>query len=150
VCLWHCQWQASGEVAHGVLCWCCVLVCMFVCQGDQLSPEQYAACEELGILIDQDDQGILLQVGDSPTGQSPALPHACMSSQPSLLSSSPATGSKCWLPGLDLSGSTDVVLFTACLVLCEMLGEGWRPLLLAACCRFSPSRWATGPLFSSR
>lgn len=27
-----------------------------------LSPEQYAAVEELGILADRDDQGVLLQV----------------------------------------------------------------------------------------
>ncbi len=31
--------------------------------GDVLSPEQYAECEELGILVDRDDQGVLLQVG---------------------------------------------------------------------------------------
>lgn len=32
--------------------------------GDVLSPEQYAECEELGILVDRDDQGVLLQVGE--------------------------------------------------------------------------------------
>eukprot|EP00775_Hariotina_reticulata_P005049 gene5049-5290_t len=41
--------------------------------GDLLTPEQYAACEELGILIDQDDQGILLQIFTKPLGDRPTV-----------------------------------------------------------------------------
>lgn len=34
--------------------------------GDSLTPEQYAAAEELGILVDKDDQGVLLQIFTKP------------------------------------------------------------------------------------
>lgn len=37
-------------------------------QGDDLSADQIAACEKLGILIDKDDQGILLQIFTKPLG----------------------------------------------------------------------------------
>jgi hypothetical protein len=36
--------------------------------GGALAPEQYAACEELGVLVDRDDQGVLLQVGGGQGG----------------------------------------------------------------------------------
>jgi len=37
-------------------------------QGDALTPEQYKAVEELGILVDKDDQGVLLQIFTKPLG----------------------------------------------------------------------------------
>lgn len=37
-------------------------------QGDALTPEQYAAVEELGLLVDRDDQGVLLQIFTKPVG----------------------------------------------------------------------------------
>jgi hypothetical protein len=37
-------------------------------QGDVLSPEEWAAVEEMGILVDQDDQGVLLQIFTKPLG----------------------------------------------------------------------------------
>lgn len=37
-------------------------------QGDALTPEQYSAIEELGILADKDDQGVLLQIFTKPLG----------------------------------------------------------------------------------
>lgn len=40
-------------------------------QGDDLTPEQYAAVEELGILADKDDQGVLLQIFTKPIGDRP-------------------------------------------------------------------------------
>jgi 4-hydroxyphenylpyruvate dioxygenase len=33
-----------------------------------LSPEEWAAVEALGILVDQDDQGVLLQIFTKPLG----------------------------------------------------------------------------------
>lgn len=36
--------------------------------GDVLSDEQIQACEELGILVDRDDQGTLLQIFTKPVG----------------------------------------------------------------------------------
>lgn len=36
--------------------------------GDDLTPEQLKECEELGILVDKDDQGILLQIFTKPLG----------------------------------------------------------------------------------
>eukprot|EP00877_Chromochloris_zofingiensis_P009722 jgi/Chrzof1/5002/Cz15g08050.t1 len=39
--------------------------------GDDLTPEQYAAVEELGILADKDDQGVLLQIFTKPIGDRP-------------------------------------------------------------------------------
>lgn len=41
--------------------------------GDQLTPEQYAKCEELGILADADDEGILLQIFTKPIGDRPTF-----------------------------------------------------------------------------
>lgn len=41
--------------------------------GDQLSEEQYAMLEELGILADADDEGILLQVFTKPIGDRPTF-----------------------------------------------------------------------------
>jgi 4-hydroxyphenylpyruvate dioxygenase len=46
---------------------------MALLQGDALTPEQYAACEELGILVDRDDQGILLQIFTKPLGDRPTV-----------------------------------------------------------------------------
>jgi 4-hydroxyphenylpyruvate dioxygenase len=40
---------------------------------DSLSEEQYALAEEMGILIDKDDQGILLQIFTKPIGDRPTL-----------------------------------------------------------------------------
>ncbi len=37
-------------------------------QGSDMTAEQIAACEKLGILIDKDDQGILLQIFTKPLG----------------------------------------------------------------------------------
>lgn len=37
-------------------------------QGDVLTAEQYAACEELGILVDKDDMGVLMQIFTKPLG----------------------------------------------------------------------------------
>jgi len=36
--------------------------------GDVLSDEQIKECEELGILVDRDDQGTLLQIFTKPVG----------------------------------------------------------------------------------
>jgi len=41
--------------------------------GPALTPEQYKACEELGILVDKDDQGILLQIFTKPLGDRPTV-----------------------------------------------------------------------------
>eukprot|EP00455_Lapot_gusevi_P009264 TRINITY_DN1413_c0_g1_i1.p1 TRINITY_DN1413_c0_g1~~TRINITY_DN1413_c0_g1_i1.p1 ORF type:complete len:446 (-),score=195.25 TRINITY_DN1413_c0_g1_i1:153-1490(-) len=41
--------------------------------GDELTAEQYAQIEELGILVDKDDQGILLQIFTRPVGDRPTL-----------------------------------------------------------------------------
>ena len=41
--------------------------------GDSLTPEQYSKCEELGILADKDDQGVLLQIFTKPVGDKPTL-----------------------------------------------------------------------------
>jgi 4-hydroxyphenylpyruvate dioxygenase len=41
--------------------------------GDSLTDEQYKTCEELGILVDKDDQGVLLQVFTRPVGDRPTL-----------------------------------------------------------------------------
>lgn len=52
-------------------------------QGDALTAEQYAAIEELGILADKDDQGVLLQIFTKPLGDrcaaqaAPAAECAC-------------------------------------------------------------------------
>lgn len=42
--------------------WLKLLFCHIWFQSDVLSAEEWAAIEEMGILIDQDDQGVLLQV----------------------------------------------------------------------------------------
>jgi 4-hydroxyphenylpyruvate dioxygenase len=36
--------------------------------GDALSSEQYTMLEEMGILADKDDQGVLLQIFTKPLG----------------------------------------------------------------------------------
>ncbi len=41
--------------------------------GDQLTPEQYEELEELGILADSDDEGILLQLFTKPVGDRPTF-----------------------------------------------------------------------------
>ncbi|KAL3932861.1 MAG: hypothetical protein SGARI_003851 [Bacillariaceae sp.] len=41
--------------------------------GDQLTPAQYAELEELGILADADDEGVLLQLFTKPVGDRPTL-----------------------------------------------------------------------------
>ncbi|EFJ35545.1 hypothetical protein SELMODRAFT_165961 [Selaginella moellendorffii] len=41
--------------------------------GSSLTPEQVEMCEELGILVDKDDQGILLQIFTKPVGDRPTL-----------------------------------------------------------------------------
>ena len=41
--------------------------------GDQLTPEQYEELEELGILADSDDEGILLQLFTKPIGDRPTF-----------------------------------------------------------------------------
>lgn len=41
--------------------------------GDILTPEQYKEVEELGLLVDKDDQGVLLQVFTRPVSDRPTL-----------------------------------------------------------------------------
>ncbi|KAL0912245.1 hypothetical protein M5K25_018207 [Dendrobium thyrsiflorum] len=41
--------------------------------GDVLSEEQMKQCEELGVLVDRDDQGVLLQIFTRPVGDRPTL-----------------------------------------------------------------------------
>jgi 4-hydroxyphenylpyruvate dioxygenase len=41
--------------------------------GDILSAEEWAAVEEMGILVDQDDQGVLLQIFTKPLGDRPTI-----------------------------------------------------------------------------
>uniref|UniRef100_A0A6N2KM13 4-hydroxyphenylpyruvate dioxygenase n=1 Tax=Salix viminalis TaxID=40686 RepID=A0A6N2KM13_SALVM len=41
--------------------------------GDVLSDEQIKQCEELGILVDRDDQGTLLQIFTKPVGDRPTI-----------------------------------------------------------------------------
>eukprot|EP00882_Tetradesmus_deserticola_P000513 GHRQ01000565.1.p1 GENE.GHRQ01000565.1~~GHRQ01000565.1.p1 ORF type:complete len:514 (+),score=218.98 GHRQ01000565.1:154-1542(+) len=41
--------------------------------GDVLTPEEWAAVEQLGILVDQDDQGVLMQVFTKPLGDRPTI-----------------------------------------------------------------------------
>ncbi|GLC38696.1 hypothetical protein PLESTB_000591400 [Pleodorina starrii] len=41
--------------------------------GDTLTPEQYKEVEELGILVDRDDQGVLLQIFTKPLGDRPTV-----------------------------------------------------------------------------
>ena len=41
--------------------------------GDALSDDQYAMVEELGLLVDKDDQGVLIQVFTKPVGDRPTL-----------------------------------------------------------------------------
>merc|ERR1711907_318738 len=41
--------------------------------GDSLTSEQYKTVEELGILVDKDDQGVLLQVFTKPVCDRPTL-----------------------------------------------------------------------------
>jgi 4-hydroxyphenylpyruvate dioxygenase len=40
---------------------------------DQMNEEQYQLAEELGILIDRDDQGTLLQIFTKPIGDRPTV-----------------------------------------------------------------------------
>ena len=41
--------------------------------GDSLTDDQYQQCEELGILADKDDQGVLLQIFTKPVGDKPTI-----------------------------------------------------------------------------
>jgi 4-hydroxyphenylpyruvate dioxygenase len=41
--------------------------------AEGLSAEQYKVAEEMGILIDKDDQGILLQIFTKPIGDRPTI-----------------------------------------------------------------------------
>jgi 4-hydroxyphenylpyruvate dioxygenase len=41
--------------------------------GDQLTPDQYKELEELGILADADDEGVLLQLFTKPIGDRPTF-----------------------------------------------------------------------------
>jgi 4-hydroxyphenylpyruvate dioxygenase len=41
--------------------------------GDSLTAEQYALVRELGLLVDKDDQGVLLQVFTKPVGDRPTF-----------------------------------------------------------------------------
>ena len=41
--------------------------------GDVLSADQYRQVEELGILVDRDDQGVLLQIFTKPLGDRPTV-----------------------------------------------------------------------------
>lgn len=41
--------------------------------GDVMTKEQFKQCEELGILVDKDDQGVLLQIFTKPLGDRPTV-----------------------------------------------------------------------------
>ncbi|GBG86679.1 hypothetical protein CBR_g41741 [Chara braunii] len=41
--------------------------------GEDLTPEQLQQCKELGILVDKDDQGLLLQIFTRPVGDRPTI-----------------------------------------------------------------------------
>jgi len=41
--------------------------------GDILTPQQYKDCEELGVLVDKDHEGVLLQIFTKPVGDRPTL-----------------------------------------------------------------------------
>lgn len=41
--------------------------------GSSLTPEQYRQVEELGLLVDKDDQGVLLQLFTKPLGDRPTI-----------------------------------------------------------------------------
>lgn len=41
--------------------------------GDTLTSQQYKQAEELGILVDKDDQGVLLQIFTKPIGDRPTI-----------------------------------------------------------------------------
>uniref|UniRef100_A0A0A9CVE9 4-hydroxyphenylpyruvate dioxygenase n=1 Tax=Arundo donax TaxID=35708 RepID=A0A0A9CVE9_ARUDO len=41
--------------------------------GDVLSEAQIKECQELGVLVDRDDQGVLLQIFTKPVGDRPTL-----------------------------------------------------------------------------
>ncbi|KAJ4821452.1 4-hydroxyphenylpyruvate dioxygenase [Rhynchospora pubera] len=41
--------------------------------GDVLSEEQIKECQELGVLVDRDDQGVLLQIFTKPVGDRPTI-----------------------------------------------------------------------------
>ena len=41
--------------------------------ADALSPEQFKEVEELGLLVDKDDQGVLVQVFTKPLGDRPTV-----------------------------------------------------------------------------
>jgi 4-hydroxyphenylpyruvate dioxygenase len=41
--------------------------------GDTLTAQQYKQAEELGILVDKDDQGVLLQIFTKPIGDRPTI-----------------------------------------------------------------------------
>lgn len=41
--------------------------------GDVLTAEQIRECEELGLLVDRDDQGVLLQIFTKPVGDRPTI-----------------------------------------------------------------------------
>lgn len=41
--------------------------------GDALTADQYAQAEELGILVDRDPKGVLLQIFTRPVGDRPTL-----------------------------------------------------------------------------
>ncbi|KAG0497577.1 hypothetical protein HPP92_002268 [Vanilla planifolia] len=41
--------------------------------GDVLSEEQIKECEEIGVLVDRDDQGVLLQIFTKPVGDRPTI-----------------------------------------------------------------------------
>ena len=43
------------------------------CGTDLLTEEQYQQAEELGILVDRDDQGVLLQIFTKPIGDRPTI-----------------------------------------------------------------------------
>lgn len=49
--------------------------------GAELTPDQIRQCEELGILVDKDDQGVLLQLFTKPLGECATyvlVTHSCI------------------------------------------------------------------------
>ncbi len=47
----------------------CVVFAVHMQVGSALTAEQLAECEALGILVDKDDQGVLLQIFTKPLGE---------------------------------------------------------------------------------
>ena len=67
--------------------------------GDQLTPEQYKKCEELGILADADEEGVLLQIFTKPIGDRPTFFFEIIQRIGCLYNPTPADEEKLQKPG---------------------------------------------------